>query len=59
LKNTRVTERLNVQFRSEFFNVFNNVRLNNPNTNRSAGQFGRITSARDPRILQFALKLLF
>jgi hypothetical protein len=60
LKNNRVTERHTVQFRAEFFNIFNNVNFNLPNSNLSAGtQFGRITSALDPRILQFSLKLLF
>lgn len=59
LKEARLTEQVAVQLRAEFFNTFNNVRFNAPNTNLSAAQFGRITSARDPRILQFALKLLF
>ncbi len=59
LKNTAVTERFSVQFRSEFFNVFNNVNLNSPSGTQSSAQFGRITSALDPRIIQFGLKLLF
>ena len=61
LKNTRVTERLSVQFRAEFFNFFNNVNFGLPDNNISDGPelFGRITSAASPRILQFALKLTF
>jgi len=59
LKVTNVTERMSLQFRAEFFNIFNNVNFNAPNTNRSSNQFGQITSALDPRILQFGLKLLF
>jgi hypothetical protein len=60
LKNTRITERTNLQFRAEFFNVFNNVNFKHPNVRLSAGSsFGRITSAFDPRIIQFALKLSF
>ena len=59
LKYTRLTERAGLQFRAEFFNIFNNVNFNAPNTNQSAAQFGRITSSLDPRILQFGLKLLF
>jgi hypothetical protein len=60
LKSTAVTERVAVQFRAEFFNVFNNVNFNLPGSNLSAtAQFGRITSALDPRIIQFGLKLLF
>jgi hypothetical protein len=62
-KNNRITEQVNLQFRAEFFNIFNQVNFNNPNTNVSGGGFGRITSthpnAGDPRIIQFGLKLLF
>ena len=60
LKNNRITERIGLQFRAEFFNIFNNVNFNGPNANLSSGtQLGRITSSLDPRILQFGLKMLF
>ena len=59
VKNTKVTERVSLQFRSEFFNVFNNVNFRPPSTNAASAQFGRITAAADPRILQFALKTVF
>src|SRR5262245_15012166 len=53
-------EGLRLQFRSEFFNLFNNVNLGNPNVNLTAGNnMGRITSARDARVIQLALKLYF
>ena len=58
-KRTNVTERASLEFRAEFFNVFNNVNFTNPNSNQSSGQFGRITSALDPRIVQFGLRLQF
>ncbi|MGI8745649.1 MAG: TonB-dependent receptor [Bryobacteraceae bacterium] len=51
-------EGMKLQFRSEFFNVLNRVNLGNPNVTLS-GNMGRITSAGSPRVLQFALKLLF
>jgi len=54
-----VKERLTTQFRAEFFNVFNRPNFGNPVVNRSASNFGAITSAGSPRILQFALKLSF
>ena len=57
LKNFR--ERWRLQYRAEFFNFFNNTKLNNPDTAYTSASFGRITSARDPRILQMALKLYF
>ena len=54
-----LTERFNLQYRAEFFNVFNHTLLNNPDTTVADDTFGRITSARDPRIIQMALKLVF
>ncbi|MBI2685512.1 MAG: TonB-dependent receptor [Acidobacteria bacterium] len=67
IKNTRVTERVNLQFRAEMFNFMNNVNLGIPNGGFSAGPngknqsgtFGTITSARDSRNIQLGLKLLF
>ena len=35
-----------LEFRAEFFNIFNRVNLNNPNTNRSSALFGRILTGR-------------
>jgi hypothetical protein len=70
-KNTRLTEAVNVQFRFEMFNAFNhtqwdglNTGLNVPNPNTAVteatrGTFGQVNSTRDPRTLQFGLKLLF
>ena len=58
-KNIRVKERVAVQFRAEFFNVFNNVNFKLPNSRLTSSSVGTITSAFDPRILQFALKLSF
>jgi len=51
-------EGLRLQFRSEFFNLFNSVNLGNPNGTMGS-TMGRITSAGDARVIQFALKLLF
>jgi hypothetical protein len=54
-----MTERLRMEARAEGFNVINHANFSAPNTNLSSSSFGRITSAGDPRILQFALKLHF
>ena len=51
------THRLEARFES--FNVLNWFQMNNPQSNRDNVQFGRITSAGDPRIMQFALKYQF
>ena len=58
-KNNRITESVNLQFRAEFFNIFNHANFNGINTTFGSGAFGRVTSARDPRIIQFGLKLGF
>ena len=67
LKTTAITERVNVQFRAEAFNMLNHVNLGLPgagfvagaNGKNSSGSFGVISSARDPRQIQFGMKLRF
>ena len=59
VKNTNLTERVNLQFRVEAFNLFNHPNFNLPDNFLGSPTFGQITSARDPRHLQFGLKLLF
>ena len=59
-KNFKIKERITLQFRSEFFNIFNQTQLLDPGTSvNSPASFGRITTANDPRIMQFALKLTY
>ena len=48
-----------LEARIEAFNLTNAVRPNDPVTNFAAGNFGRITSVQDPRVMQFALKYVF
>ena len=48
-----------VQLRFEFFNATNHANFSNPTGNITSADFGRILSAGDPRILQFALKYTF
>jgi hypothetical protein len=59
VKDTNVSEDLNVQLRAEFFNLFNHPNFNLPDNFLGSPTFGRITSARDPRHIQFGVKLLF
>jgi len=59
MKRTRIGENKILEFRSEFFNVFNHANFGNPNGNIGSANFGRITTTRDPRLIQFALKFHF
>ena len=59
VKNTALSERLNLQLRVEAFNLFNRPNFDLPDNFLGSPTFGRINSARDPRHLQFGAKLLF
>ncbi len=59
IKRTNITEGVSLQFRAEFFNLFNHTQFAGVNTSFGAAAFGQITSARDPRISQLALRFLF
>jgi hypothetical protein len=68
VKNTKLTEAARVQFRAEFFDIFNHANLGQPGRTAQVGSatFGLITNTRFPtgdsgssRQIQFALKLLF
>jgi Carboxypeptidase regulatory-like domain len=52
-------ESMHLQLRGDFFNVFNHSEFNDPNVSRNSGNFGGIYGARDPRIIQFAMKFYF
>jgi len=54
-----ITEEKKVQFRAEFFNAFNHAQFAGLGTSVNAAGFGRITSARTPRDIQFGLKFMW
>jgi hypothetical protein len=59
-KDTRISEKTRLEFRAEFFNLVNHAQFITPDGNISDGSdFGRVMRARDPRLIQFALKLFF
>jgi hypothetical protein len=73
-KTTAITERMKLEFRAEFFNIFNHANFQNPGGNGTSGTninsslFGQILSTGvgsgstydpQPRIIQLALRLTF
>ena len=67
LKDTKITEQIKLQFRAEFFNIFNHENLFFPNSmlfsasgpNSSAGRITASNPGSTPRQIQFGLKLTF
>ena len=58
-KDTNITERLRLEIRFEFFNIFNRVNLGGISSNLSSSTFGRSTSQLNPRWTQIGAKLMF
>jgi hypothetical protein len=58
-KNFRINETMGVEFKFESYNATNHPNWNGPSSSLTSTQFGRITSARDMRTNQFALKFNF
>lgn len=59
-KKISVDETRYFQFRAEIFNLVNHTQFFNPDANFSdAASFGRVTRARDPRLVQLAMKFFF
>ena len=60
VKSTPIGEKYKVDFRAELFNAFNHAQFFQPDGNTTDGtDFGRVKRARDPRLVQFALKFYF
>ena len=60
IKNTKFWEHGTVQFRTDFFNVWNHSQFLPPVNNVESTTFGVINaSANTPRVIQFALKYFF
>ena len=55
----RIGETRKLEFRAEAFNLTNAFRMEDPDTVLNSNTFGQVTSAKDPRIMQFALKYVF
>jgi len=60
VKTIPIREHQGVEFRSEFFNLFNNVNFANPINVASSANFGQVVAtSTGPRVIQFALKYTF
>ncbi len=59
LKNIPLKEEMKLQFRAEFFNLFNHPNFDLPDNFVGSPTFGAIRSAQSPRRIQFGLKLVF
>jgi hypothetical protein len=58
-KDTRITERVGLQLRFEFFNIFNRPNLTNVDNNWTDGNFGKATGSHLPRWWQLGGKISF
>jgi Carboxypeptidase regulatory-like domain/TonB dependent receptor len=58
-KRQRLRETTSIEFRADFFNAFNRRNLNNPVTDLTAPNFGRITGQGQPRVIQLGFRLDF
>jgi Carboxypeptidase regulatory-like domain len=58
-KDTQITEKTKIELRVELFNMWNHAQFLNPTGNINSSNFGRVLSARDPRIMQLAVKFYF
>jgi hypothetical protein len=58
-KTFSITEKAHLEFRAEAFNTFNHTNPSNPTTTLSSTNYGKITGAADPRILELAARVKF
>lgn len=58
-KDTRILERQKLQFRAEFFNLFNRPTFALPEARANNKSFGKVLSAGDGRVVQMVLKYMF
>jgi hypothetical protein len=58
-KDTPVGEKMRLEFRTEIFNIFNHAQFYGVDGGSANPTFGQPQKVRDPRLFQFALKLVF
>jgi hypothetical protein len=58
-KDFKIAESQRMEFRAEFFNIFNHTNFTTVSTTFGAATFGQVTAAADPRIIELALRYQF
>jgi len=58
-KNFALTEKMNLELRCSFYNAFNHANLGSPGSSFTSSNFGKITSATDPRVVEFGTRFSF
>jgi hypothetical protein len=58
-KDFKFAEKRKLQFRAEFFNIFNHTNFSGISTTYGSGNFGAVTSALDPRIVEFSARIQY
>ena len=58
-KRTKITESQSLEFRAEFFNLFNQAQFQNPEGSIGSVNFGRVLETFDPRFIQLSLRYMF
>ena len=58
-KNFKIAERYGLEVRGSFYNAFNHANLNGPSSTLTSGNFGAITSASSPRVIELGTRITF
>jgi Carboxypeptidase regulatory-like domain/TonB-dependent Receptor Plug Domain len=59
MKNVNIGDHLRFQLRGEYFNAFNHTNFSAVDSSLEDGNFGQVTTAHEPRIIQIGAKLYF
>lgn len=58
-KNLRFAEKYGVELKCSMYNAFNHANLSNPTTGLTSANFGKITTATAPRVIEFGIRTAF
>jgi hypothetical protein len=59
VRNQKIRERTNIQFRAETFDIFNHAQLGEPDSTVTSPTFGRIRTGTGNRRMQLGLRISF